>query len=83
MTLHARRGWEIRDIRGPQPGDLTRSYETAGLQAIRKRGGRVGRRFGDNNFDGFTEAWPTTSLRLESISELIEWINDDESTELG
>lgn len=83
LQQHARRGWEPLDIRGPMPGDQARAIELAGFKALSSRGAELGENHSGLKFDGFTEAWPTGSLDLESISQLIEWINDDESTELG
>jgi len=46
--------------------------------ACKQRGARLGTRRSKHKFDGYTESWPTTSLKLESLQQLLEWIRTDE-----
>jgi hypothetical protein len=78
LASHAKRGWEVVEIRGPLPGDHVQKLERDGLKALRKRGARLGDRGGHETFSGFTEAWPVLSLHLPSLSDLMEWIRADE-----
>lgn len=77
---HADFGWQLAEIRGPMPGDHIRALERAGLTALRIRGAALGQVGSNRKFNGHTESWPTGSLRLENLNQLIEWIRDDEST---
>ena len=79
IEQHGDYGWEIAEIRGPMPGDHTRALERAGLDALRSRGAALGHVTSNIKFNGHTESWPTESLQLESLGQLIGWIRDDEA----
>lgn len=78
LNEHRRNGWEVLDVRGPMPGDLAAALERDALAALARRGARLGQRGDGHRFDGYTEAWPMSSLRVESLRQLMEWITDDE-----
>ena len=78
LQQHGRYGWEVTEMRGPMPGDQARSIEKAALAALRSRGAELGD-VSKQRFNGHTESWPTSSLSLRSIAELMEWIRADET----
>jgi hypothetical protein len=83
IGTHARSGWEALEVRKFDDGALCAATERAALAALRTRGARLGRASDDRagKFDGFTEAWPTSSLEVTSIQQLLEWIRHDEWNE--
>jgi hypothetical protein len=77
---HEHLGWQLVEIRKFDDGVLCSANETAGLKALRDRGARTGEP-GDATelkFDGYTEAWPTLSLELDGLDQLLEWVRQDE-----
>jgi len=79
LDTHRRAGWKPVDIRGPMQGDLARNLERDGLLALSRRGAQLGRRRAKLNFSGHTEAWPTQTLRLVNLAQLISWVYEDEA----
>ena len=79
LATHRRNGWEVLDVRGPMPGDLTASTERAALVALARRGAQLGKRTDAHRFDGYTEAWPTSTQRVDSLAEVLRFIADDEA----
>jgi hypothetical protein len=79
LARHRGNGWEVLDVRGPMPGDLAASTERAALAALARRGAQLGKRTDSHRFDGYTEAWPTSSLRVESLAEVLGFIADDDT----
>lgn len=77
IEQHGRYGWEVSEMRGPMPGDQARAIEQAGLEALRARGAELGK-VAKRQFNGHTESWPMSSLKLTSLRELLEWIRADE-----
>jgi hypothetical protein len=80
LARHQQSGWEVIEVRGPMPGDLIAQLEKAALQALRKRGAQLGRRGDSSTFDGHTESWTAESLCPTSISQIIEWVYEDDLT---
>jgi hypothetical protein len=78
LGRHARRGWEVIELRGPMDGHLTQQLETLCLHAIEKRGAILGHKAGIEKFDGYTEAWTKASLPVASIKEILDWVYEDE-----
>jgi hypothetical protein len=80
LDKHRRSGWQLLEVRKFDDGALSVATERAALAALRTRGARLGRASDDRagKFDGFTEAWPTSSLEVTSIQQLLEWIRHDE-----
>lgn len=76
---HRRNGWNLREVQGPFSGDFVETTEKLALRALKARGARLGSRASSHKFDGHTESWPTSSLTLRSLAELMEWIRTDES----
>ena len=81
LAQHGRGGWEVVDVRGPIDGQACSDLERAALAAVKRRGALLANARGHEGFSGYTEAWPTESLQLSTLDQLIGWINDDE--ELG
>ena len=78
IGTHGRSGWELVDIRKYDDGALCAATETAALDALETRGANLGQPGIDRKFDGYTEAWSTTTLELEGLRQLLEWVDDDE-----
>jgi hypothetical protein len=79
LDRHARRGWEVIELRGPMDGHLTQQLETSCLHALEKRGALLGHKAGIDKFDGYSEAWMRSSLNVTSIKEILDWVYEDES----
>ena len=77
---HERSGWQLVDIRQFDDGELCAANERAGLAALRLRGARLGNSNDVSavRFDGYTEAWPTHTLEITDLNQLLEWVRDDE-----
>ena len=78
LKQHGHYGWEVSEMRGPMPGDQARAIERASLNALRTRGAELGNG-SKPRFNGHSEAWPMSSLTLQSLAELMEWIREGES----
>ena len=78
LGRHQSNGWTVRDLRGPMNGDLVAKLEDDALDALRRRGANLGRRGGTHRFDGYTESWTRESLTLNSLSQLVAWIYEDD-----
>ncbi len=78
LSQHQQLGWQVVEVRGPMTGDFTRLLEQDALKAIAKRGGKLGTRSSSGGFDGHTESWPTETLKVESLKQLLEWVRSDE-----
>ncbi|MFT6292150.1 MAG: hypothetical protein ACJAR2_002764 [Ilumatobacter sp.] len=80
IGTHERSGWQLIDIRQFDDGELCAANERAGLAALRLRGARLGEP--DDalavRFNGYTEAWPTHTLEITDLQQLLEWVRDDE-----
>lgn len=83
LATHQANGWELLELRGPMPGDQARASEQSGLRSLAARGARLGNRASVAKFDGHTESWPIESLRLESLTQLMDWIRADEAGEFA
>jgi len=78
LKRHQGNGWTVRDLRGPMNGDLAAKLEDNALDALRRRGASLGKRGDTHRFDGYTESWTRESLTLNSLSELVAWIYEDD-----
>lgn len=81
LNRHYKNGWELTQLRGPMEGSLTASLERSALRALAKKGAKLGRRGDVGQFDGFTESWPISSLRVSSLDEVINWIYEEDGEE--
>jgi len=78
LQKHGRSGWTPLEVRGPMDGHLTRQLETGILRTLRKRGAKMGRAAGRGDFDGSSEAWLRSSLPIDSLRELIDFVYEDD-----
>ena len=78
IATHTQNGWDLIDVRGPMLGDLAASLERDALEALRRRGAKIGARGDKVRFDGYTEAWPSASLRAESLAQILRLLYEDE-----
>ena len=78
LGYHKRIGWEILELRGPMPGDVTRQWEQDILHSLKHRGVKLSP---DHiaQFSGYTEAWVQEDFPARSLSELMQMVHDDES----
>jgi hypothetical protein len=83
LSKHAKGGWELIELRGPMEGDLTQDLESNCLKALIKRGAILGHKAGIEKFDGYSEAWTKTSLTVESLKQILDWVYEDEETQRG
>ncbi len=78
LREHSKRGWEIRELRGPMDGHLAQRLETAILHAVERRGAVLGHKAQIEKFDGYSEAWTKSSLSVSNIGQLLDWVYEDE-----
>ena len=78
VSQHKRGGWQILEIRGPMDGQLAQNLEQNALASLAKRGANLGVPSSTGGFDGHTEAWSMHTLKLESMTQLFEWIYEDD-----
>jgi len=79
LAKHGRKGWEVRELRGPMDGHLTQKIEIDCLHSLKKRGAILGHKAGFDKFDGYSEAWTKASLNVTSIKQMLDWVYDDEA----
>jgi len=79
LGTHQRSGWTIRELRGPQPGDITHQWEQDILNALTRRGVSLGPEHIAGKFSGFTESWIEEDFPTESLAELMQLVHEDEA----
>ena len=78
LASHRSSGWEVLELRGSMPGDVTYRWEQDILNAIKKRGVKLGPDHIAGKFSGYTESWVKKDLPAKSLSELMELVHNDE-----
>lgn len=78
LATHVKLGWTVRELRGPMDGHLTNDLETGILRALKKRGAVFANRAGGSKFDGWSEAWTSSSFSAASLFALIEMVYEDD-----
>jgi hypothetical protein len=78
LQKHRRGGWRALEVRGPMDGHLTRELETGILRALRNRGAKLGKAAGMGEFDGWSEAWLSSSFQTSGLPHLIELVYEDD-----
>ena len=78
LKTHAWNGWVPREVRGPMDGVLTRELETAILRTLKRRGANFANKAGGVRFDGWSEAWLAESLEVQTLSELLAFVYEDD-----
>lgn len=79
LAHHRRNGWVTLDVIGPLDGDLCYNWEQSIVRYVRASG--VAEPALAGRFEGFTEAWSTTELRVTSVRELRESVLADEASD--
>ena len=75
---HELLGWRVLEVRGPMEGHLANDLETAMLRALKKRGAVFANKESGKRFDGWSEAWLSASLHVSSISEILDFVYEDD-----
>ena len=78
LQKHRRGGWKALEVRGPMDGHLTRELETGILRALHKRGAKLGKSAGMGKFDGWSEAWLSSSFPTSGLPHLIKLVYEDD-----
>jgi hypothetical protein len=74
LAKHKRSGWEVLEVRGPMPGDVTRNWERSILEALSAKSVKRASTLVAGRFDGYTEAWGVEEFEAFSIRELMELV---------
>lgn len=82
LRVHASRGWQLLEIRGPIDGLLARSLETDLLMALKKMDVDLGSVAISGKFDGYSEAWNSEKLDVLTLKDLFELASRYESREI-
>ena len=72
LSTHAKKGWVLIELRGPLDGMEARDFETNVLRMLQKNGAKIISQNEFDKFDGYTEAWITSSFPINSIKELMQ-----------
>jgi Probable Zinc-ribbon domain len=78
MHQHERIGWQKLDIRGPMDGSLCRDWESSILKLLEKKLEGIDRMSEGGRFSGFTEAWPTSAIKVADIESLLNMVHQAE-----
>ena len=76
---HLGAGWEVLEVRGPMPGDVTYQWEQDILHALQRRGVSLSPAHVAGKFSGYTEAWIQEDFPAKSLAELMQLVHEDES----
>jgi hypothetical protein len=71
LSSHKKLGWELKEIRGPMDGNLTKDWETSILRMLKAKGADLANSEIAGKFDGFSEAWSKSTFPVKSIKELM------------
>ena len=71
--------WDVIEIRGPMPGDVTRQWEKDILHALERRGVELSPEHIAGKFSGYTEAWVQEEFPAKTLKELMEIVHEDEN----
>jgi hypothetical protein len=82
LPIHHRNGWNTVETRGPIDGLLARSWETAILRMLKKKGADLSNKKIAGKFDGYSEAWTKATFPVDSIKELMR-LTDEFEENLG
>jgi hypothetical protein len=74
ILKHEKRGWQTLEVRGPMDGVLVRDWELSILNYVRLRDVSVGDQTWQGKFDGYTETWLSTDLKIHSLEEIMELV---------
>jgi hypothetical protein len=79
LRTHSAAGWEVLEVRGPMPGDVTYQWEQDILHALQRRGVSLSPAHVAGKFSGYTEAWIQEDFPAKSLAELMQLVHEDES----
>ena len=79
ITEHAKKGWELIELRGPMDGHLTQQWETAILRMLKTKGADLSNDKIAGKFDGYSEAWSKSTFEVSSIKELMRLTEEFEA----
>jgi len=79
LATHAASGWEVIDLRGPMPGDITYQWEQSILNALKLRGVSLSPEHIAGRFSGYTESWIQEDFPAKSLNELMNLVHNNES----
>jgi len=75
---HKSHGWELMGMRGPMDGLLAYGWEQSILKMLKNQGAAIGGSDIAGKFDGYTESWVANSFPVESITNLMDLVRDEE-----
>jgi hypothetical protein len=78
ISNHKKLGWEVIEIRGPMDGLLTQNWETSLLRMLRRKGADLSNSNIAGKFDGYSEAWSKSAFSVNSLTELMNMVEDYE-----
>ena len=78
LKQHELGGWELIELRGPMDGVLCQKLEKDALRTLKLRGAKFANKVGIEKFDGYTESWIRASLNVESITQILDWVYEDD-----
>ena len=78
LTRHRGNGWTVLEIRGAMIGESARGLEVAILSALSRRGAVFANQNNGKKFDGFTESWLKSSLKVSGLKDLLDFVHEDE-----
>ncbi len=79
IAIHRRNGWDLLDVIGPADGYWVVDTETALKDFFKSRGVLLSRDY-EHKFDGFTESWDSSSLKFNSVAEMLEALRHHEDS---
>jgi hypothetical protein len=79
LARHKGIGWTVLEVRGAMDGAATRDLETAILRTLKRRGAIFANQNNGKNFDGWSEAWLKSSVKVSGLKELMDFVHEDES----
>jgi hypothetical protein len=78
LSEHAKKGWELLELRGPMDGHLTQQWETAILRMLKAKGADLSNSKIAGKFDGYSEAWSKSTFKATSIANLMKLTDEFE-----
>ena len=70
--------WNVIEVRGPMPGDITHQWEQDVLHSLKMRGVKLAPEHIAGKFSGYTEAWVQEDFPAKSLAELMNLVHTDE-----
>ena len=83
LDTHRRSGWQVLELRGPMPGDVTYSWEQSILKALTDRNVSLSPVHIAGAFSGYTESWIEEDFPASNLKELMALVHDDEEDLTG